>query len=231
MSVNIKRNIPNILTLANLFCGMMIVVCAAQFQFNSVLYWATAALLFDFLDGTTARILNVSSEMGKELDSLADVVSFGVAPTLVLFYYWQSVFNDSIVFYAPFAIALFAAFRLAKFNSAGQNNDYFKGLPTPALALGCFVLPQVEGSFLWANSAINNIYFVVIFSLIGGFMLVSNLKFFSLKLGSKNKKLNVVRATFLTTCILLIVWLHFFGAFLCLLAYIGFSLSFQNRIN
>lgn len=231
MSVNIKRNIPNILTLANLFCGMMIVVCAAQFQFNSVLYWATAALLFDFLDGTTARILNVSSEMGKELDSLADVVSFGVAPTLVLYYYWQSVFTDGIAFCAPFAIALFAAFRLAKFNSTEQNNDYFRGLPTPALALGCFVLPQVGGSFLWANSAINNIYFVVVFSLLGGFMLVSNFKFFSLKLGSKNKKLNVIRTTYLTTCILLIVWLHFFGAFLCLLAYIGFSLSFQNRIN
>ena len=231
MSVNIKRNIPNILTLANLFCGIMIVVCAAQFQFNSVLYWATAALLFDFLDGTTARILNVSSEMGKELDSLADVVSFGVAPTLVLYYYWQSVFTDGIAFCAPFAIALFAAFRLAKFNSTEQNNDYFRGLPTPALALGCFVLPQVGGSFLWANSAINNIYFVVVFSLLGGFMLVSNFKFFSLKLGSKNKKLNVIRTTYLTTCILLIVWLHFFGAFLCLLAYIGFSLSFQNRIN
>ena len=231
MSVNIKRNIPNILTLANLFCGMMIVVCAAQFQFNSVLYWATAALLFDFLDGTTARILNVSSEMGKELDSLADVVSFGVAPTLVLYYYWQSVFTDGIAFCAPFAIALFAAFRLAKFNSTEQNNDYFRGLPTPALALGCFVLPQVGGGFLWANSAINNIYFVVVFSLLGGFMLVSNFKFFSLKLGSKNKKLNVIRTTYLTTCILLIVWLHFFGAFLCLLAYIGFSLSFQNRIN
>jgi CDP-diacylglycerol--serine O-phosphatidyltransferase len=209
----------------------MIIVCAAQLQFNDILYWAIAALLFDFLDGTAARILNVSSEIGKELDSLADVVSFGVAPTIVLFYYWQSVFTDGIAFCAPFAIALFAAFRLAKFNSTEQNNDYFRGLPTPALALGCFVLPQVGGSFLWANSAINNIYFVMVFSLLGGFMLVSNFKFFSLKLGSKNKKLNVIRATYLTTCILLIVWLHFFGAFLCLLAYIGFSLSFQNRIN
>lgn len=231
MSVNIKRNIPNILTLANLFCGLMIIVYAAQLQFNDILYWAIAALLFDFLDGTAARILNVSSEIGKELDSLADVVSFGVAPTIVLFYYWQSVFTDGIAFCAPFAIALFAAFRLAKFNSTEQNNDYFRGLPTPALALGCFVLPQVGGSFLWANSAINNIYFVMVFSLLGGFMLVSNFKFFSLKLGSKNKKLNVIRTTYLTTCILLIVWLHFFGAFLCLLAYIGFSLSFQNRIN
>ncbi|MCH1473092.1 MAG: CDP-alcohol phosphatidyltransferase family protein [Bacteroidia bacterium] len=209
----------------------MIIVYAAQLQFNDILYWAIAALLFDFLDGTAARILNVSSEIGKELDSLADVVSFGVAPTIVLFYYWQSVFTDGIAFCAPFAIALFAAFRLAKFNSTEQNNDYFRGLPTPALALGCFVLPQVGGSFLWANSAINNIYFVMVFSLLGGFMLVSNFKFFSLKLGSKNKKLNVIRTTYLTTCILLIVWLHFFGAFLCLLAYIGFSLSFQNRIN
>ena len=209
----------------------MIIVYAAQLQFNDILYWAIAALLFDFLDGTAARILNVSSEIGKELDSLADVVSFGVAPTIVLFYYWQSVFTGGIAFCAPFAIALFAAFRLAKFNSTEQNNDYFRGLPTPALAFGCFVLPKVERSLLWANSTINNIYFVMVFSLLGGFMLVSNFKFFSLKLGSKNKKLNVIRTSYLTTCVLLIVWLHFFGAFLCLLAYIGFSLSFQNRIN
>ncbi len=229
--MNIKKNIPNILTLANLFCGLMIIVYAAQLQFNDILYWAIAALLFDFLDGTAARILNVSSEIGKELDSLADVVSFGVAPTIVLFYYWQSVFTGGIAFCAPFAIALFAAIRLAKFNSTEQNNDYFRGLPTPALAFGCFVLPQVESSLLWANSTINNIYFVMVFSLLGGFMLVSNFKFFSLKLGSKNKKLNVIRISYLTTCVLLIVWLHFFGAFLCLLAYIGFSLSFQNRIN
>jgi CDP-diacylglycerol--serine O-phosphatidyltransferase len=169
--VNIKKNIPNILTLANLFCGLIIIVYAAQLKFNDILYWAIAALLFDFLDGTAARILNVSSEIGKELDSLADVVSFGVAPTIVLFYYWQSVFPDGIAFCAPFAIALFAAFRLAKFNSTEQNNDYFRGLPTPALAFGCFVLPQVESSLLWANSTINNIYFVMVFSLLGGFML------------------------------------------------------------
>ena len=227
----IKNQIPNSLTLLNMLCGCLGILFLFTDSLNYIPYLLGISLFADFLDGLVARALGVSSPIGKELDSLADVVSFGVAPTIVLFYYWQSVFTDGITFCAPFAIALFAAFRLAKFNSTEQNNDYFRGLPTPALAVGCFVLPQVESSLLWANSTINNIYFVMVFSLLGGFMLVSNFKFFSLKLGSKNKKLNVIRTTYLTTCVLLIVWLHFFGAFLCLLAYIGFSLSFQNRIN
>lgn len=229
--VIIKNNIPNILTLANLFCGLMIIKCAALLQFDVVIYWAIAALIFDFLDGSVARILNVSSKMGKELDSFADVISFGAAPALVLFYYWQDRFAEECFFYAPFVIALFSAYRLAKFNITDQENDYFVGLPTPALALGCFVLPQIENSSLWMSSTVNNNYFVLLFSFIGGLLLVSNFKFFSLKLGSDNKVLNIIRIAYLVTAILLIVWLHFFGTFLCLLVYIGFSLSIQNRIN
>lgn len=229
--VIIKNNIPNILTLANLFCGLMIIKCAALLQFDIVTYWAIAALIFDFLDGTVARILNVSSKMGKELDSFADVISFGAAPALVLFYYWQDYFAEGYFFYAPFVIALFSAYRLAKFNITDQENDYFVGLPTPALALGCFVLPQIENGNLWISSMINNTFFILIFSLFGGLLLISNFRFFSLKLGSDNKKLNVIRIAYLVTAVLLIVWLHFFGAFLCLLAYIGFSLSIQKRIN
>jgi CDP-diacylglycerol--serine O-phosphatidyltransferase len=228
--VNIKNNIPNFLTLANLFCGLMIIVFAAQLKFEVIIYWAIAALVFDFLDGTAARILNVSSKMGKELDSLADIVSFGAAPALVLFYYWQNIFTEGFFLYAPFAIALLAAYRLAKFNIEEQNNDYFKGLPTPALAFSCFVLPQIHNETPWVHSLIQDPSFIVIFSFMGSFFLVSSYKFFSLKIGSKNQKLNTIRIFYLLTCLLLIVWLHFFGAFLCLLFYIGLSLSIQNRI-
>lgn len=231
MLVNIKNNIPNFLTLANLFCGLIIIIHAAQLKFDEIIYWAIAALLFDFMDGTAARMLNVSSTMGKELDSLADIVSFGVAPALVLFYYWKNIYVEGFFLLAPLAIAVIAAYRLAKFNVTEQNTDYFKGLPTPALAFACFVLPQIHNEISWVHSIIKDPYFVILFSLIGGFFLISNFKFFSLKIGSKNQKFNVVRAVFLAICLLLIVWLHFFGAFLCLLLYIGLSLSIQNRIH
>ena len=101
MLVNIKNNIPNFLTLANLFCGLIIIIHAAQLKFDEIIYWAIAALLFDFMDGTAARMLNVSSTMGKELDSLADIVSFGVAPALVLFYYWKNIYVEGFFCLPP----------------------------------------------------------------------------------------------------------------------------------
>jgi CDP-diacylglycerol--serine O-phosphatidyltransferase len=133
--------------------------------------------------------------------------------------------------FAPLAIAIIAAYRLAKFNVTEQNTDYFKGLPTPALAFACFVLPQIHNETPWVHSIIQDPYFIILFSLIGSFFLISNYSFFSLKIGSKNQKFNVVRLAYLAICLLLIVWLHFFGAFLCLLLYIGLSLSIQNRIH
>jgi len=86
----LKRQIPNLLTLANLLCGTLIIISAFQLQFVSVAWLAVAALAFDFLDGTAARLLHVSSPIGKELDSFADMISFGAAPALVLYTYWEN---------------------------------------------------------------------------------------------------------------------------------------------
>ena len=84
---SIKNQIPNLLTLANLLCGTLIIISAFQLQFVNIAWLAAAALVFDFLDGTAARLLKVSSPLGKELDSFADMVSFGVAPAMVLYNY------------------------------------------------------------------------------------------------------------------------------------------------
>ncbi|MGB0849644.1 MAG: CDP-alcohol phosphatidyltransferase family protein [Bacteroidia bacterium] len=225
-----KRQIPNIITLANLICGTLIIISAFQLKFVNVAYFAVAALLFDFLDGTAARLLNVSSAIGKELDSMADMVSFGAAPALVLYCYWTNEMVDQPFNYFPLLIAAFSGYRLAKFNISEQSNDYFSGLPTPALALGAFALPLAAEQFEMANIWLTHPAFVVIFSVLGGVLLVSNLKLFSIKLGSKNKALNVIRIVMLVCGLLLIGWLHFFGAFLCLILYLAFSLSSQKHI-
>ena len=235
----IKRQIPNLLTLANLLCGTLIIINAFQLQFVNVIWLAAAALIFDFLDGTAARLLKVSSPMGKELDSMADMVSFGVAPALVLYYYLENelfngagqsltglAFIDDMLPFFPLLIAAFAGYRLAKFNINEQSNDYFSGLPAPALALACFALPKAaEQYILFSYPA-----FIILFSLLGGILLVSNVKLFSLKIGSKNKPLNVLRVALLVVCVALLLSLHFVGVFLCLLVYIVFSLSAQKII-
>lgn len=240
--MNIKNQIPNIITLCNLICGTLIIISAFQLQFLNAAYFAIAALVFDFLDGTAARLLNVSSPMGKELDSMADMVSFGVAPALVLYNYWgNELFNgtnaffgipflDDLIPFLPLLIAAFAGYRLAKFNISDQSNDYFSGLPTPALALGAFALPLAAEQFEQANIWLTHPLFIILFCVLGSILLVSNVKLFSIKIGSKNKTLNIIRIAMLLTCLVLIVWLHFFGAFLCLIVYLVFSLTFQKSI-
>jgi len=239
--LKIIKQLPNIITLSNLICGTLIIISAFRLQFASVVWLAVAALIFDFLDGTAARLLKVSSPMGKELDSFADVVSFGVAPAMVLYNYWyneliissdgsQGIFTE-ILPYFSLLIAAFSGYRLAKFNISEQSNDYFSGLPTPALALACFALPFAAEQFEWSNILLNSPLFIILFCSVGGAMLVSHLKMFSLKIGSSNKTLNIIRLVFLGCCLILITSLHFFGAFLCLLTYLLFSLMSQKQIS
>ena len=240
--LQIKKQIPNLLTLGNLICGTLIIICAFQLQFVHVAYLAVLSLVFDFLDGTAARLLKVSSTIGKELDSMADMVSFGVAPALALYSYWNNELNqgfdefnsvqniESFLPYFALLLAAFAGYRLAKFNITEQSNDYFQGLPTPALALASFSIPLAAEQTLFSNELLNHPAFIIAYTVIGGFFLVSNFKLFSLKIGSKNKQLNLVRIAMLVACVVLIVWLHFLGAFLCLIVYLLFSLAAQKII-
>lgn len=239
--LNIKNQLPNLLTLANLVCGTLIIISAFQLQFSTVAWLAVLALTFDFLDGTVARLLGVSSPIGKELDSMADMVSFGVAPALVLYNYWQnelfggdiaplwgSSLWSNLLIYFPLFIAVFAGYRLAKFNISKQATDYFQGLPTPALAVACFSLPLAAEQYQWSNSIFNHPFFIIGFCLLGGLLLVSNVKLFSLKVGSKDTTLNVWRLALVVVCVVLIGWLHFVGAFFCLVVYLVFSLFTQK---
>ncbi len=210
----IKRNIPNIITLANLFCGL----CAILFVFEG--YLSLAAILifcsicFDFLDGLIAQLMNISSEFGKQLDSLADIVSFGVAPGLMLFQliyfkttnkFFQSEISDSSIFPAIIAllIPIFSAIRLANFNIDNKQTTSFIGLPTPVLAMFIAAIPlSIHSTIPHIAQHLNlliifsDLKFLISIALILPFLLVVKIPLFSLKINEKERlasKLNIFR--------------------------------------
>ena len=142
--MNIKKHIPNLLTLGNLFSGTVATIFAVQGKFTEAALFVVIGILFDFLDGFAARLLNVSGELGKQLDSLADMVTFGVVPGFIMARLIQEslgldfppreVFSTEVLPYYLFGflIPIFSAFRLAKFNLDTRQSDAFYGVPTPA---------------------------------------------------------------------------------------------------
>ena len=143
---SIKRNIPNLITLGNLFCGLVAIV----FSLNNNLYFAGTFIFFgailDFFDGLSARLLKVSSEIGKHLDSMADMVTFGVAPGMIMFQMIKlsNIDENSYIAYIGFIITIFSAIRLAKFNLDTKQTSSFIGLPTPAAAIFIASLPIIS---------------------------------------------------------------------------------------
>ena len=171
-----KRHIPNIITLANLLTGCIGIV----FVFNDNLIYAAYAIwiaaVFDFFDGFSARLLKVNSPIGKELDSLADMVTFGALPSFILFKMMDGASNE-IVAYVAFALALFSALRLAKFNVDTRQTSTFIGMPTPAAAFFVSGLPFWQEQYPELLSWQGIIIITVILSL----LLVSPIKMLALK--------------------------------------------------
>ena len=155
MENSVTRHIPNAVTCCNLVCGCMATGAAFHGQYQWAVLMIVMGAVFDFFDGLTARALGVSSPIGKELDSLADVVTFGVAPSAVLFYLFHEVHVPEFMMplrpvlpYTAFLMAAFSALRLAKFNLDARQSTRFIGLPTPANALFWGSLVLGEHAFL-----------------------------------------------------------------------------------
>jgi CDP-diacylglycerol--serine O-phosphatidyltransferase len=144
--MNLTKHIPNTITLANLFCGCLSIVATFSGQITTAGLLIFLAALFDFLDGFSAKLLNAYSEIGKQLDSLADMVSFSVAPAVIAFrimFARQAELPFDNLVYIAFAMVLFSALRLAKFNLDTRQTEHFIGMPTPANALFWASLPLV----------------------------------------------------------------------------------------
>lgn len=220
-----KRHVPNFLTCCNLLCGCLGIVFVLEGRDIPAAYLVWLAGLFDFFDGFAARMLKVTSPIGKELDSLADVVSFGVLPALVMYKMISASTDSSILPFIGFLIAVFSALRLAIFNVDETQTDSFRGLNTPANTLFITSLPLLYddvGRWLYEPWVLISI--TVVFS----FLLVSGIEFFAFKFKNFSWQDNQIRFTFLLLAVLLLALLQIPAIPIIILLYIVLSLL-ENR--
>lgn len=216
------RHLPNFLTCCNLICGCFGIVFLLEDRSVPAAYFVWAAGVFDFFDGFAARWLKVSSPIGKELDSLADVVSFGVLPALVMYKLIAANSTMESLPYLGFTIAAFSALRLAIFNVDTRQTDSFIGLNTPANTIFITSLPLLPATITaWLFQDWVLVTITIVFSL----LLVSPIEFFAFKFKNFNWKENQTRFTFLLISVLLLIALKATALPLIILLYIVLSLA------
>jgi CDP-diacylglycerol---serine O-phosphatidyltransferase len=214
------RHIPNFLTCCNLLCGCFGIVYLLEGRDVPAAYFVWAACVFDFFDGFAARLLKVSSPIGKELDSLADMISFGVLPSMVM-YDLLKASDHEFVPYIAFMIAVFSALRLAIFNVDETQRDSFKGLPTPANTIFITALPLViAAGYDWINTLPMLIGITVIFS----FLLVSRIELFALKFKNFAWSDNQLRFIFLALSAILLIVMKTIALPIIIILYVLISL-------
>lgn len=254
---SIKRQIPNVITLCNLTCGVIATWYAVQSALMAAAFFICLGILFDFFDGLSARALKVSSPLGKELDSLADVVTSGVAPAFILYrvveYYFLVRGTFSILPFVAFLMPAFSAYRLAKFNLDTRQSHSFLGLPVPCNALiwaavgvcierYCMVLsspvwmwfPKISlidiawvENLIWGS--VWGMVALVAVSLLTDLAMVSEIPLFALKFKNLSWSDNKLRFIFLVTSALLLLLLGPVGLVLAVFLYIVLSLLTQKK--
>ena len=196
--MNIKKHIPNLITLLNLTCGLLAVIAIFRDQEAEAFWFVCLGIFFDFWDGFFARKYNVSGDLGLQLDSLADMVTCGVVPGLMIFKLIENLQIDStspyfltedtwymgFVPYLGFLITLASCYRLAKFNIDTRQTDSFIGLPTPANAMFIMSLPMIRFSYedQWAGMLVKNPFILLAITIISAYILNAEIPLFSLKI-------------------------------------------------
>lgn len=228
------QHIPNFITCCNLISGCIATSFAFAGDMRIAMLWIIIGAVFDFFDGMVARLLNVSSPIGKELDSLADVVTFGVAPSAMLFYQFTVMDYPSfleclrkIIPYGAFLMAAFSALRLAKFNIDERQTSSFIGLPTPANALFWSALIVGSGNRLYASPHI--FWLLVVLLLLSCWIMIAEVPMFALKIKHWTIKGNEVRLFFLLTSLLLLLFFRVFGFSIIIVWYIILSVFLNHR--
>jgi CDP-diacylglycerol--serine O-phosphatidyltransferase len=225
-----KKHIPNTITCANLFSGCIGVVFAFKGELQIAAYFVLFSGIFDFFDGMVARLLNVKSAIGKELDSLADMISFGFLPGVVMFQLLKlSDYSSEYLPYLGFIITVFSALRLAKFNIDERQNEDFIGLNTPMNTLLIVSLPFIAKDY---PEIIGSSILLIALIAITSFLLVSEIKIFSMKLSDITWARNKMKYIFLIASAVLIAALQFTAVPFILILYIGLSvLHFRRPIS
>ena len=236
--INIKQHIPNTITCLNLVCGCFSILSSLNGNLTLAAVWIVTAAVFDFCDGLSARLLHVSSDIGKELDSLSDVVSFGVAPSMIA-YKWLTVCYlqmppaaqttfASYMTYLVFLVPALSAVRLAKFNLDMNQTEKFIGMPTPANALFLGFIPAASEHI----AILHNYWVVLLFALFFAILLVSPINMISLKFKDfKFTWMNIARYLILLVGIILFLVFKL-GAFpLIIFGYLLISIFYHTLTN
>ena len=227
--MKLARHLPNFITCCNLLCGCVGIALAFQgkLEASAALIWGGA--VFDFLDGFTARLLRQYSELGKQLDSLADMVTFSLLPSVIMFNLIQAASLSESLPYLAFILAVFSALRLAKFNIDERQTNTFFGLPTPASALFVSAYPFFQGHDAGLPFMLLNPIALVAIVILLSWLMVSDIEMFSLKFKNFKFRENALRYYLLIASIILIVVLKFAAVPIIIILYVFLSISFKQN--
>ncbi len=234
-----KKHIPNFITCCNLFCGVVGIVFAFEGDFYMAAYFTIASLVLDFFDGFAARILKVSSPIGKELDSLADMVTFGVLPGIIMFQMMKAaacapgvctgLLSNNYFPYLAFLIPVFSGLRLAKFNVDTRQSDSFIGLPTPANAIFIASLPIIMDNQELAATWLANPKVLGIVTTVMSYLLVAELPLLALKFKDFSLANNKARYALIVGSLALLIGLKFAAVPFIILFYVLLSVLNTKR--
>lgn len=227
--MSIKKHIPNTITCCNLISGCIATHWAFCGNYEMALLFIIIGAVFDFFDGMSARLLGVSSPIGKELDSLADDITFGFAPSAIIFSY-LCTFHIHLLFvpFLAFVMAAFSALRLAKFNLDERQALGFIGLPTPANAL--FWGALIVGAGDWISTLPYAPYLILLGTFISCYLLIAEIPMFALKFKHWGWKGNEIKYIFILSCIPLLLLLRVSGIAIIIAWYILLSII-TTKIN
>lgn len=243
--MNIKKYIPNLFTLGNLFCGTLATIFAVQNKFEEAALFVVLGIVFDFFDGFLARLLKVSGELGKQLDSLADMVTSGVAPGIIMF----QLMNESIILknknsiddieleglisfsssYLPYIgliLTLAACYRLAKFNLDTRQSESFIGVPTPAMSLFVISLPLIYAytDIQFIQNLIANNYFLIGVTLVLSYLMNAEIPLLSLKFKSFGVKENIFKYLLILLSGVLLATIYYLAIPIIIIVYVVLSI-------
>lgn len=221
--MNLKAQLPNFITLLNLLSGVLGILWVLEGQPLYGAYFVILSATFDFFDGFAARLLKVQSDMGKELDSLADVISFGVLPGILLYSLTKSQTEASFLPYCTLIIPMLSAYRLAKFNLDTRQSDRFIGLPTPANALLLTTIPYLAARWPELSPWLSSPIALVVIAWLTSLLLVAELPLIALKFKNSSFRDNSFRYALLVIGAVCLVWLQLAGIPLVILAYLLLS--------
>ena len=225
----LKKHIPNTITCCNLISGCIATYCAFQGDFLMALLFIIIGAVFDFFDGMSARLLGVSSPIGKELDSLADDITFGFAPSAIVFGFLSPLTShlSPLIAFLAFIMAAFSALRLAKFNLDERQALGFIGLPTPANALfwGSLIVGLQQHDVAFSGME----WVILVGTFISSYLLIAEIPMFALKFKHWGWKGNEIKYIFVLSCIPLLLFLGVSGFAAIIAWYVVLSVIANKR--